>query len=69
MRNWRLVSHKMAQYHTSSQAPLLRYVCKGQMNGIHINYSKKKKKKLILAISNILIKVDVRNDEKGLNII
>jgi len=28
MRNWRLVSHKMAQYHTSSQAPLLRYVCK-----------------------------------------
>jgi len=39
------------------------------MDGIHINYSKKKSKKMILAISNILIKLDVRNDEKGLNII
>jgi len=39
------------------------------MNRIHINYSKKKIKKMILAISNILIKIDVKNDEKGHNII
>jgi glutamate-1-semialdehyde 2,1-aminomutase len=29
MRNWRPTNHKMAHYHTSSQAPLLRYVCRG----------------------------------------
>jgi len=39
------------------------------MDRIHINYSKKNIKKMILAISNILIKLDVRNDEKGLDII
>jgi len=27
MRNWRPVNHKLVHYHTSSQAPLLRYVC------------------------------------------
>ena len=42
---------------------------KGEMDRIHINHSKKKSKKMILAISNILIKLDVRNDEKGLDII
>jgi len=53
MRNWRLVNHKMVHYHTSSQAPLLRYVCNGRNR---LNTYKPFKKKMISAISNVSTK-------------